>query len=79
MSNAVESSLKLEITRREKELERLREALRVLGGGKGKGKGPGVGRGRGPRGPKTEAQKRKISLALKKAWARRKKAASAAA
>jgi hypothetical protein len=77
MSNAVESSLKSEIARREKELERLREALRVLGGGKGRG--PGVGRGRGPRGPKTEAQKRKISLALKKAWARRKKAASAAA
>jgi hypothetical protein len=77
MSNAVESSLKSEIARREKELDRLREALRVLGGGKGKG--PGVGRGRGPRGPKTEAQKRKISLALKKAWARRKKAASATA
>lgn len=73
MSNTVESSLKLEIARREKELDRLREALRVLSG---VSKTKGVGRGRGPRGPKTEAQKRKISVALKKAWARRKKAAA---
>ena len=75
MPNSVEMSLKQEIACREKELGRLREALRVLSGGKG---GGGVGRGKGPRGPKSEAQKRKISIALKKAWARRKKAAAAA-
>lgn len=84
MPNSVESSLKEEIARREKELVRLREALRVLGGGGGSprkvtktakaSKSKGVGRGRGPRGPKTEEQKLKISQALKKAWARRKKA-----
>ena len=77
MSNSVEQSLKQEIARRENELGRLREALRVLSGGKGVGGGGGVGRGKGPRGPKSEAQKRKISIALKKAWARRKKAAAA--
>ena len=74
MPNTVELSVKQEIARREKELGRLREALRVLSGGKGGG--GGVGRGKGPRGPKSEAQKRKISIALKKAWARRKKAAA---
>ena len=89
MANSVEQSLKEEISRREKELERLREALRVIGGGTatpgrkagkvGKpGRSKGVGRGRGPRGPKTEEQKLKISQALKKAWARRKKDTPAA-
>lgn len=73
MAQTVELSLKQEIARREKELANLREALRVISGGKG----GGVGRGKGPRGPKSEAQKRKISLALKRAWARRKKAAAA--
>jgi len=83
MSQSVESSLRQEIARREQELDRLREALSVISGmggahtkntGKRAGK-KGVGRGRGPRGPKTEEQKAKISQALKKAWARRKKAA----
>lgn len=87
MSDSVAQSLKDEIARREKELERLREALRVISGGGGapagkRGRKPGrkkgVGRGRGPRGPKTEEQKLKISQALKKAWARRKKASTAA-
>lgn len=84
MPSSVEQSLKEEISRREKELDRLREALRVIGGGGGAArkatkavkasKAKGVGRGKGPRGPKTEEQKLKISQALKKAWARRKKA-----
>ncbi len=89
MSNSVEASLKEEISRREKELDRLREALRVISGGVATGakrgrkpgkasKKKGAGRGRGPRGPKTAEQKLKISQALKKAWARRKKAAPAA-
>ncbi len=85
MSNSVELSLKDEISRREKELDRLREALRVISGGGAapakRGRKPGkkksAGRGRGPRGPKTEEQKLKISQALKKAWARRKKVAPA--
>ncbi len=88
MSNSVELSLKDEISRREKELDRLREALRVISGGdvtvgkRGRKAGKaskkkGVGRGKGPRGPKTAEQKLKISQALKKAWARRKKAAPA--
>ena len=92
MSISVEVSLKEEISRREKELDRLREALRVISGGDATGakrgrkpgkaskasKKKGAGRGRGPRGPKTAEQKLKISQALKKAWARRKKAAPAA-
>ena len=77
--SSVALSIKQEIARREKELASLREALRLVGGGGKVAGGTGVGRGRGPRGPKTEAQKRKISIALKKAWARRKKAEGAGA
>ncbi|HRK57250.1 MAG TPA: hypothetical protein PLQ67_06975 [Burkholderiaceae bacterium] len=80
MSNSVEQSLKNEIARREQELARLREALRVLGGtvviGKLRKTKTKSGAGRGPKGPKSDEQKAKISQALKKAWARRKKAAA---
>jgi hypothetical protein len=66
MSNAV-AAIKAEIARKQAEVDALKKALAALGGS--------AGTGRGNRKPRSEAQKRKISAALKKAWAERKKAA----
>ncbi len=71
MSKAV-AAIKAEISRKQAEVDALKKALAALGGGS-------AGTGRGNRKPRSEAQKRKISAALKKAWAERKKAAKKAA
>jgi len=71
MSKAV-AAIKAEIARKQSEIDALKKALAALGG-------PAASaRGRGNRKPRTEAQKRKISAALKKAWAERRKAAKKA-
>jgi len=70
MSNAV-AAIKAEIVKKQAEVDALKKALATLGGGS-------AGSGRGNRKPRSEAQKRKISAALKKAWAERKKAAKKA-
>ena len=67
MSKAV-AAIKAEIAKKQAEIDALKKALTTLGGGS-------AGSGRGNRKPRSEAQKRKISAALKKAWAERKKAA----
>jgi hypothetical protein len=66
MSKAV-AAIKSEIARKQAEIDALKKALAALGGS-------AAGTGRGNRKPRSEAQKRKISAALKKAWAERKKA-----
>jgi endonuclease/exonuclease/phosphatase (EEP) superfamily protein YafD len=71
MSNAV-AAIKSEIARKQAEIDALKKALAALGGS-----APSAGRGN--RKPRSEAQKRKISAALKKAWAERKKAEKKAA
>jgi hypothetical protein len=68
MSKAV-TAIRAEIARKQAEIDALKKALTALGGA------AGGGGGRGNRKPRTEAQKRKISAALKKAWAERRKAA----
>lgn len=68
MSKAVQA-IKNEIARKQAEIDALKKALTALGRTAGGGSS-----GKGNRKPRTEAQKRKISLALKKAWAERKKA-----
>ena len=68
--NPAEKAIRMEIDRRERELEALRRALAALSGD---AKG-GSGR-KGVRKAKTAAQKRALSLALKAAWKRRKAAA----
>ncbi len=72
MSKAV-AAIKAEIARKQAEVDALKKALAALGGSAASASG------RGNRKPRSEAQKRKISLALKKAWAERKKAAKKAA
>ena len=72
MSKAV-AAIKAEIARKQAEVDALKKALAALGGSASSASG------RGNRKPRSEAQKRKISLALKKAWAERKKAAKKAA
>jgi len=64
--NSAEKAIRNEITRRERELTALRSALAALGGD-----GKAAPRS-GTRKPKTAAQKRALSLALKAAWKRRK-------
>jgi hypothetical protein len=72
MTKAV-AAIKAEIARKQAEIDALKKALAALGGG------AAAGSGRGNRKPRSEAQKRKISAALKKAWAERKKAAKKSA
>jgi hypothetical protein len=72
MTKAV-AAIKAEIVRKQAEIDALKKALAALGGS------AGGGAGRGNRKPRSEAQKRKISAALKKAWAERKKAAKKSA
>ena len=66
MSKAV-AAIKSEIARKQAEIDALKKALAALGSS-------ATVAGKGNRKPRTEAQKRKISAALKKAWAERKKA-----
>ncbi len=68
MTKAVQA-IKNEIAKKQAEIDALKKALSALGSASA-----GGGSGKGNRKPRTEAQKRKISLALKKAWAERKKA-----
>jgi hypothetical protein len=72
MSKAV-AAIKAEITKKQAEVDALKKALATLGGS------ASAASGRGNRKPRTAAQKRKISAALKKAWAERKKAEKKAA
>ena len=72
MSKVV-TAIKAEIARKQGEIGALKKALTTLGGS------AGDAAGRGNRKPRTAAQKRKISAALKKAWAERKKAEKKAA
>ena len=74
MTKAVQA-IKSEIAKKQAEIDALKKALSALGSAAA---GAG-GTGKGNRKPRTEAQKRKISLALKKAWAERKKAEKKAA
>ncbi len=67
MSKAV-AAIKAEIVKKQAEIDALKKALSALGSA------AAAPAGRGNRKPRTEAQKRKISAALKKAWAERKKA-----
>jgi hypothetical protein len=71
MSKAV-AAIKAEIARKQAEIDALKKALSALGG-------QAAASGRGNRKPRSEAQKKKISAALKKAWAERKKAEKKAA
>ena len=71
MSKAV-AAIKAEIARKQAEIDALKKALAALGGS-------AAPTGRGNRKPRSEAQKKKISAALKKAWAERKKAERKAA
>jgi len=67
--NSAEKAIRSEIDRRERELDALRKALAALSGD------TKVGAGRkGTRKPKTAAQKKALSLALKAAWKKRKSA-----
>ncbi len=67
MSKAV-AVIKAEIANKQAEIDALKKALTALGGN-------AAAAGKGNRKPRSEAQKKKISAALKKAWAERKKAA----
>ena len=66
MSKAV-AAIKAEIAKKQTEIDALKKALAALGGS-------AASSWRGNRKPRSEAQKKKISAALKKAWAERKKA-----
>jgi len=67
--NSAEKAIRNEIERRERELDALRKALAALSGD------AKVATGRkGKRKPKTAAQKKALSLALKAAWKKRKSA-----
>ena len=72
MSKAV-VAIRAEIARKQAEINALKKALGALGSGSASASG------KGNRKPRSAAQKRKISLALKKAWAERKKAEKKAA
>jgi hypothetical protein len=65
--NPAEKAIRTEIQRREGELDALRRALGAL-------TGSAIGKGKGNRKPKTAAQKKALSLALKAAWKKRKAA-----
>jgi hypothetical protein len=67
--NSAEKTIRAEIDRREREIEALRKALAALSGD------AKVSTGRkGTRKPKTAAQKKALSAALKAAWKKRKAA-----
>ena len=68
MSKAV-AAIKAEIAKKQSEIDALKKALAALGGS-----AAAAAAGKGNRKPRTAAQKRKISAALKKIWAERKKA-----
>lgn len=70
MSAAVQT-IKAEIAKKQSEIDALKKALAALDGSSKLGSS----KGKGNRKPRTAAQKKKISLALKRAWAERKKAA----
>jgi hypothetical protein len=63
--NPAERAIRKEIERRESEIAALKKALAAL-------TGIAVGMGKGNRKPKTEAQKKALSAALKAAWKKRK-------
>jgi hypothetical protein len=65
--NPAEKAIRNEIQRRENELDALKRALAALTGSV-------IGKGKGNRKPKTAAQKKALSLALKAAWKKRKAA-----
>ena len=67
--NSAERAIRSEIERRERELDALRKALAALTGDTKAGAGR-----KGKRKPKTAAQKKALSLALKAAWKKRKSA-----
>lgn len=70
--NSAEKAIRNEIERRERELDALRSALAALSGD---GKVTRArGQGKGTRRPKTAAEKKALSLALKAAWKKRKAA-----
>lgn len=70
--NSAEKAIRNEIERRERELDALRSALAALSGD---GKDARTrGQGKGTRRPKTAAEKKALSLALKAAWKKRKAA-----
>jgi hypothetical protein len=71
--NPAEKAIRAEIDRREGELEALRKALAALTGDT-KSAGGRKGAGRGTRRPKTAAEKKALSAALKAAWKKRKAA-----
>jgi hypothetical protein len=70
--NPAEKAIRNEIDRRERELDALRRALAALSGDVKVSAGR---KGKGTRKPKTAAQKKALSLALKAAWKKRKSAA----
>lgn len=71
MSDAIEA-IKKEIERKQAEIDALKKALAALGASHAVA-ASATGR-RGNRKPRTAAQRRKLSLALKRVWAERKKA-----
>jgi hypothetical protein len=73
--NSAEKAIRNEIERRERELDALRKALAALTGDT---KATGGRKGKGTRKPKTAAQKKALSLALKAAWKKRKSASKKA-
>jgi hypothetical protein len=72
--NPAEKAIRNEIDRRERELDALRRALAALSGDVKVSAGR-KGKGKGTRKPKTAAQKKALSIALKAAWKKRKSAA----
>lgn len=67
--NSAEKTIRAEIDRREREIEALRKALAALTGDAKASSGR-----KGTRKPKTAAQKKALSAALKAAWKKRKAA-----
>ncbi|MCU0950015.1 MAG: hypothetical protein MUC68_02870 [Burkholderiaceae bacterium] len=70
--NPAEKAIRAEIDRRETELDALRKALAALTGDTKSGAGRKAGKG--TRRPKTAAEKKALSAALKAAWKKRKTA-----
>lgn len=67
--NTAEKTIRSEIQRRESELDALKRALAALTGSVAR-----KSKGKGNRKPKTAAQKKALSVALKAAWKKRKAA-----
>lgn len=71
--NSAEKAIRAEIERRQAELDALRNALAALTG-ESKSGSTRKGKGTGKRRPKTAAEKKALSAALKAAWKKRKAA-----